>query len=418
MLALSAIQNFPTKLINPFKSVVLDDGFSRFNRIYLFFICLLAGAFINLADYSGHKVKCHGFQIFPENFADEYCWVQGMYVIKEAFDLPQDIPYPGVVPENLPCLDFLRTDNTAYKCPEGGSKPLTKVKLLWYQWIPLYFFLCAAVFVLPYIIYQQSEIGAIKPICKLLASSMDDDEEEKIKIDRASLWLSKRMTGYIKAKGPIEFLFVKHRMFAEVVFNKVLNLVVVILVLYGTNKIFQVSSFASYGVDWIRYMSSTDNTGVDSPQDKLFPKMASCEVEVWGTTGIVNEAGMCVLAPNVIISYFFLIFWFLLYISLIGNAVSLFFSTSTYFFTAARWRAFVTSTFMVTTNEGKWLFMNSGMSGQITLELLASNIPHHTFENLFKRVCETVVLVQNQEVLDQVYKRKSYKKSEKATFRA
>ena len=29
----------------------------------------------------------------------------------------------------------------------------------------------------------------------------------------------------------------------------------------------------------------------DNPVDKLFPKMAACEVQVWGTTGIVNEAG-------------------------------------------------------------------------------------------------------------------------------
>ena len=54
---------------------------------------------------------------------------------------------------------------------------------------------------------------------------------------------------------------------------------------------FAISSYATYGYDWAVFVSRDQPDYMDSPIDKLFPKMVACEVKKWGTTGIVNEAG-------------------------------------------------------------------------------------------------------------------------------
>ena len=38
-------------------------------------------------------------------------------------------------------------------------------------------------------------------------------------------------------------------------------------------------------------------------------QMVACEIKRWGPTGLEDENGMCVLAPNVINQYIFLILW-------------------------------------------------------------------------------------------------------------
>ena len=51
----------------------------------------------------GKNISCDGFTKFGEDFSQDYCWTQGLYTIKEAYDLPESqIPYPGIIPENVP----------------------------------------------------------------------------------------------------------------------------------------------------------------------------------------------------------------------------------------------------------------------------------------------------------------------------
>ena len=60
---------------------------------------------------------------------------------------------------------------------------------------------------------------------------------------------------------------------------------------YSLPQMFAISSYATYGYDWAVFVSRDQPDYMDSPIDKLFPKMVACEVKKWGTTGIVNEAG-------------------------------------------------------------------------------------------------------------------------------
>ena len=42
-------------------------------------------------------IACNGFEKFDSAFSEDYCWTQGLYTVKEAYDLIQSaVPYPGL----------------------------------------------------------------------------------------------------------------------------------------------------------------------------------------------------------------------------------------------------------------------------------------------------------------------------------
>ena len=44
-------------------------------------------------------ISCDGFTKYSGSFSEDYCWTQGLYTIKEAYDLLlMNVPYPGTVP--------------------------------------------------------------------------------------------------------------------------------------------------------------------------------------------------------------------------------------------------------------------------------------------------------------------------------
>ena len=43
-------------------------------------------------------ISCDGFTKYSGSFSEDYCWTQGLYTIKEAYDhLAVNVPYPGRV---------------------------------------------------------------------------------------------------------------------------------------------------------------------------------------------------------------------------------------------------------------------------------------------------------------------------------
>ena len=42
-------------------------------------------------------IACNGFDKFGAAFSEDYCWTQGLYTVKEAYDLLSvNVPYPGL----------------------------------------------------------------------------------------------------------------------------------------------------------------------------------------------------------------------------------------------------------------------------------------------------------------------------------
>ena len=42
----------------------------------------------------------------------------------------------------------------------------TRISHLWYQWVPFYFWLAAAAFFMPYLLYKNFGMGDIKPLVR------------------------------------------------------------------------------------------------------------------------------------------------------------------------------------------------------------------------------------------------------------
>ena len=46
----------------------------------------------------GANISCLKFTKFDKDFAEQYCWTQGIYTHIDAYDIPAQTPYPGIAP--------------------------------------------------------------------------------------------------------------------------------------------------------------------------------------------------------------------------------------------------------------------------------------------------------------------------------
>jgi hypothetical protein len=108
------------KGITPFKGITLDDGWDQINRSFMFVLCVVMGTVVTVRQYAGGIISCDGFTKFSGSFSEDYCWTQGLYTIKEAYDhLPENMPYPGVIPEDIPaCFERELVNGGKVTCPD------------------------------------------------------------------------------------------------------------------------------------------------------------------------------------------------------------------------------------------------------------------------------------------------------------
>ena len=83
--------------------------------------------------------------------------------------------------------------------------------------------------------------------------------------------------------------------------------------------------FISYGRNWI---SPPNNFSRATVLDQVFPNMARCDYAVGGTGGGREITNLkCILAPNSVTRYVFLIMWFWFVILALVNIINVFFIT-------------------------------------------------------------------------------------------
>ena len=47
----------------------------------------------------GANISCLGFTKYSKEFAEQFCWTQGIYTNRRAYDISEKhIPYPGITP--------------------------------------------------------------------------------------------------------------------------------------------------------------------------------------------------------------------------------------------------------------------------------------------------------------------------------
>merc|ERR1719276_703305 len=129
------------------------------------------------------------------------------------------------------------------------------------------------------------------------------------------------------------------------VFVKVLYAVVSFGCFILTDEMFSIGDFKTYGSKWVQKLKIEDTLATEE-KDKLFPKMVACEVKRWGASGIEEEQGMCVLAPNVINQYLFLILWFAIIFTIACNCLSVLFALTKLIFVLGSYKRLLASAFL------------------------------------------------------------------------
>lgn len=381
------------KGITPFKGITLDDGWDQINRSFMFVLCVLMGTVVTVRQYAGGIISCDGFTKYSSSFAEDYCWTQGLYTIKEAYDLLLiNVPYPGVIPEDLPaCIERDLYNGGKVSCPDPEDvKPPTRVYHLWYQWVPFYFWLAAAAFFFPYLIYKHFGVGDLKPLIQMLHNPICDEGDQNAMSEKASMWLFYKLNVFMNENTIFAVLTEKHRLFFIVMITKSMYLIISIMALYLTDEMFEIGSFISYGSEWATKLPVGDNE-TTLIKDKLFPKMVACEIKRWGPTGIEEEQGMCVLAPNVINQYLFLILWFAIIFAIACNCLSVLFALTKLVFVLGSYKRLLASAFLKDELHYKHMFFNIGTSGRVLLQIVATNVSPRIFEGIMANLASKLI---------------------------
>ena len=172
-------------------------------------------------------------------------------------------------------------------------------------------------------------------------------------------------------------------MLLTLLFTKLQYLLYSIAILYATHTQFKIGSFLTYGFEWIgsRAPAGSPHTPI---QDKLFPKLAACEIKRWGATGIDTTRGMCVMPQNVQNSYLFLVFWGFLLLTILGNITGLLIALVQYCCKPVGYRK-LTHHAMWSDFNLRALYYSVGGTGRVVLHQLAENLHPTTFERLVRR---------------------------------
>lgn len=370
--------------LSPFKEITIDDGWDQLNRSFMFVLMVIMGTIVTVRQHTGNIISCNGFTKYDGSFHEDYCWTQGLYTIREAYHYSlQSVPYPGIIPEDIPlCLGD--------QCDKSADTGTSRVYHLWYQWIPFYFWLAAAAFFFPYLIYKRYGFGDLKPLIAMLYNPIDSDEGVRCETEKASVWLYHRFSIYMNEHSVYANFMHRHGVGLLVMLVKVLYLFVSIALMSLTAEMFILADFKQYGIVWARQWPEPP-VNVTGIRDLLFPKMVACEIKRWGPSGLEDENGMCVLAPNVINQYIFLILWWSLVFTIVSNVFSVLAGLVRIFFIFGSYRRMLASAFLKHDDHYKVVYYKIGTSGRVILNVLAASISPRCFEDIMNNICPRLI---------------------------
>eukprot|EP00116_Pleurobrachia_bachei_P005406 sb/3465668/ len=307
------------------------------------------------------------------------------------------------------CSHFLaeKPDITGKRIILGVRKTLVRkehnfgspVYHAWYQFTAFYFWTSSCAFFLPYMVFKFFGMGDIKPVIAMLHNPVETAEDLDILCQKAARWLYVRIHAYIHTDQYFGKRVEKHLLFFTIIGSKIMYLINVLMTFWLTEKMFHIGSFIEFGLLWA---TEEDEPGPDYAtliQDKLFPKMASCEIKRWGTTvcepgqtrdyegpRMEEEQGMCVLPANVINQYLFLIFWGGLIITVFINLISLLISISNLCFVTGSYRHLLATSFLRDVPDYSEIWRKSGTSGRVILQVIARNVNPKIFEHVLNEL--------------------------------
>ena len=394
-------KNFKT---NVYKLIGIDDGFDRWNRGFMVFISVLFGMAVVMHHWLFDVINCLDFQS-PANgyqpteamsnfqrFAEEYCWAQGMYTIKEAFDLENTLtPFPGVIPEEMSvCVERELIGGGKIICPKPHEMvPFQRIHLRWYPIVFFYFWIGASLYFFPWRIYKLLGLRDLKDVVLMLQNRPQFADDLPFYVNRAAKWLHNTLSVYIDNRDTVRGKILRHWYLVLLVGFKFFYLAISLALMYYTNRMLVTNhshgaSFLNYGPHWISDVSSNNATRFTPIQNKLFPKMVACEVKRWGASGLEEWQGMCVLAGNVLYQWLFLFYWVSIVISILINSVAVLTILSSEILPNVSYSRFLNSTYVEDTKQLRLIYQNIGSSGRIILRVIGNTVEPYVSEELVK----------------------------------
>jgi len=282
----------------------------------LFYRPTLGILFASLALLGCNHLFGKSIQCSAGGLEESYCWIQGLWTIREK----ENLYNPGTYVQAHPGV--------------GAFNPDIHEKVIhrFYQWVPIVLVISAAIFYIPRHLWKMWDGGRMSLICSNMKEEAQNDAENE-----------KRVTHLMNY-------------FDRPLYNRNRRYVIQHLVCEGLNSIAVLSvwvltdsflggRFNAYGRHFNTYLKHgmvtdgpEDLPAWDvNPMDSVFPKVAKCDFHRIGASGTEEKVDvMCVLPLNVVNEKIFYVLWFWYILLALASLLNLAYRIITYFSEKAR----------------------------------------------------------------------------------
>jgi len=282
----------------------------------LFYRPTLGILFASLALLGCNHLFGKSIQCSAGGLEESYCWIQGLWTIREK----ENLYNPGTYVQAHPGV--------------GAFNPDIHEKVIhrFYQWVPIVLVISAAIFYIPRHLWKMWDGGRMSLICSNMKEEARNDAENE-----------KRVTHLMNY-------------FDRPLYNRNRRYVIQHLVCEGLNSIAVLSvwvltdsflggRFNAYGRHFNTYLKHgmvtdgpEDLPAWDvNPMDSVFPKVAKCDFHRIGASGTEEKVDvMCVLPLNVVNEKIFYVLWFWYILIALTSLLNLAYRIITYFSEKAR----------------------------------------------------------------------------------
>ncbi|KAL4127160.1 hypothetical protein QTP88_011358 [Uroleucon formosanum] len=261
-------------------AVCIDNNIFRLHYKVTVIVLATFSVIVTTRQYVGDPIDCLVHDM-PTHIMDSYCWVHSTFTVNNKVHarIGKDAVQPGVGPY------------------VEGKDEVTYHK--YYQWVCFVLFFQAVCFYIPRYLWKTLEGGRIQALVANLRVVMLDKEQKSKSISQ--------LVEYF-----IDNLHTHNIYLMWYYICEMLNFVNVFTQMTFLNYFFE-GEFGLYGLDVFRF-TAMDPRERGDPMSRIFPKVAKCTFEQYGSSGTIQKVdGLCLLPLNVLNEkiYVFLWFWFL-----------------------------------------------------------------------------------------------------------
>jgi len=294
---------------SPKKHCVLDNFVFKLHYKVTSFLLVSCVFLLTGSLWVGKPISCIvSHEMVTKDVFENHCLMTGAKTIYRTKSNPYKdnepiLPYPGIVP-------ITNVEGTGY---EEKYHPL-------YKFTAMILFLGAVLFYFPHWIWKIAEGGRLNALrqemgWRSLLSAEDKDEQLNLAVKHLLDSRGRTNLFYFLAFFSLEFV----------------NLLISSGVLYGLNFVFE-NQFVEHGFENVYLPFLKQQVPRYDSMDKLFPKVAKCDMEIFGPTGTRQRVdGLCFLYHNYLNEIIFVLLWFWLAGVTILTALYLILFRSSYF---------------------------------------------------------------------------------------